>query len=486
VLSSARSFVTFDKGFVTIGERINPTGKKDLQAALLKSDMNAVFELARTQQKAGAQVLDVNVGMSDIDEPSLLKTAVFELSSRVDAPLCIDTANTKALEGALRIYPGRALVNSVPAEEGRMEQVLDLCKKYGAMFIALPIGKEVPETARQRTALIEKILSAASERGMGPEFALCDPLVMPVSANGEAALATLDVVEWCSSKGLLTTMGLSNVSFGLPQREWINAALLALAMAKGLSSAILNPSVETLGNIKLASKLLLGQDPAAASYISRWSQQEDPACGPPIYSAVVAGDYSGIAEIVKSQLESTEPQEILNNQILPALEEVGQRFERHTTFLPQLLQSAQAVQNAMSVLEPLLLKSGVEKKAVKIVMATVEGDIHDIGKNIVALVLKNHGYQVIDLGKDVPAQTIVDTALSQGASIIGLSALITTTMIQMKKVVLLLKERSCSIPVMVGGAVVTPEYARSIGAEYAADAMEAVRVAARLTGDARR
>lgn len=480
LLSSASRTQDMRAHFIAIGERINPTGKKALQAALLAHDLEPALTMAAEQKAAGASLLDVNVGMPGIDEVSLLSDAVTAISTRCDLPLCIDTTNPDALERALRRYPGRALINSIPAEKGRQERLLTLAKFYGAMFIALPIEESIPETTSDRLAVIENILSAADALDISHNRILVDALVMPVSANDQAGAVTLDIVRACSDRGLLTTMGLSNVSFGLPEREWVNASFLALAMGRGLTSAILNPTIETMQKVRLGSMMILGQDPSCTNYVSYFSKEESKTTGTPLFCAIVDGNFSQTPLLTHQALAQKSPKEVLDDELLPALAEVGERFDKRITFLPQLLQSAQAVQAALDIVEPLLAVDGAPKAGHKVVAATVHGDIHDIGKNIVVLMMKNHGFEVIDLGKDVPTEVIVETAIKENVSLVLLSALITTTMGEMPKVIESLREKGSDIPVMVGGAVITPEYAASIGGHYSRDAMEAVHVAKSL------
>ncbi len=483
-ITGARSVHFFGRGLTVIGERINPTGKKDLQAALLSGDMGYVLRLAESQVESGAQALDINVGMPGAQEESLLPAAVEAVSSRVDAPLCIDTVNPAALEAALRIYPGRALINSVSAESGKMERTLAIAKKYGAMLIALPIGEKVPKTAAGRAELAERIITAAAEQGIAGEDIAVDGLALSVSSETGAAKETLETIRYFAQKGFNTVCGLSNVSFGLPKREWINAAFLAAAVQHGLSAAIMNPGVESAIFTGLAADLLHGNDDKAARYIAAAAGSRAQAPPDGVRAAVLGGDHERMPALIEKALAETDAKTVLEGDVLPALEEAGRRFEEKKCFLPQLIASAKAAGEAFRLLEPRLTGDNGAKKRGRVVLATVRGDIHDIGKNIVGLMLKNHGFEVFDLGCDVPAEEIVAKARETGAELVALSALITTTMTQMPVVIGALREAGLACRVIVGGAVITQSYADAIGADgYGRDAMEAVRLAKSLTGE---
>ncbi len=528
-LTSATNTVFFGKGYplTVIGERINPTGKKKLQEELKNGINSEVRSLAEEQVRKGALILDVNVGMPGIDEAGKQRELALYLSGTVRAPLCFDTSSPKALEAALRVYPGRALVNSITMEEDRIAKMLPIAAKYGAMIIALPLdGKGVPEKAEQRCAIIDRIFKEALKYGYTKNDIVADGLVMTVSSNQDAALQTLNVIRWCSEEfGCPTVIGLSNVSFGLPERQWINSAFLAMAAACGLTSAIANPSNELLINIKTASDVLLSTDPGCKRYISHFvseaSEGNDalayngarldkaattagsgtggspgtgggPGAGELIYDAVVRGDRENISGLVESYLrDGAKAKEIIDSYLIPAINKVGNLYEMKKYYLPQLIGSAETMKAGITLLEPILAgeaaarreagKAEPSKAQATVVLATVKGDIHDIGKNIVALMLKNYGFNVIDLGKDVDSDKIISEAGCHKADIVGLSALMTTTMPGMRDITAEVKKRLPECRVMIGGAVVDNEYAREIGADgYAGDAYGAVMLARRL------
>lgn len=460
----------------TIGERLNPTGKKKLQQALREGDDECLLQMAYEQIDQGARVLDVNVGMSGIDEEQTLWQKVQFLAGRTAAPLCLDSANAQALAQALRVYPGRALVNSVSAESGKAEALFPLIARYGAMYIALPIGDDgVPETAQQRIALLKQILTKAAQYGIPRERCVVDALAMSVASQGDAAQQALGVIDYCHAHGLQTVMGVSNISFGLPARSQVNAALLLLARARGLSCAIVNVCEPTMhGAIAASDALLLGEDAVAAYAKSHTQPQSNIPEG--LSGAVFAGE-RGRARLLAQQLleEGTDPQRVIA-QSIAGLDVLGEQFAQKKAFLPQLMAGAEAAKEAFACVEPLLAGSGTQKLA-RVVIATVQGDIHDIGKNIVALMLKNHGFDVIDLGRDVKNECVVQAAKEYQAQIVMLSALLTTTMPRMGEVAQMLRATGLGCTLMVGGAVVTPEYAKEIGALYSKDAAQAVEVA---------
>lgn len=527
--------------FRIVGERINPTGKKKLQEELRQGKMDLVLQFAREQEEGGASVLDVNMGMSGIDEGERMLQAVRELSVATDLPLSLDSSHISVLEKALRHYPGRALVNSVSYEKEKFEKLLPIVKKYGAMFILLPLSDEgLPGSLEEKCRIIDRICQRALELGMKKEDIVVDGLVTTVGANRRAGLETLETIRYCRERGLATICGLSNISFGMPARVHVNTAFLTLAIQAGLTMAIANPSQELLVCGALAADLLMAKEDADLRYIqyaSRLTPQqaqggirtgqgtESPSAGgtvgqgtagtqapssgqppradgsslpgtepektsPPspwrerLQEAVVKGNRSGIAGLTAQALEAGEdPKDLLDHALLPAINEVGDLFDRKKYFLPQLIAGAEAMKNAIQVLEPRLTTGSATDRMPVIVIATVEGDIHDIGKNLVALMLKNYGFRVIDLGKDVPARQILQAAKEHHASIIALSALMTTTMQRMREVIDLVKQEKLSVKVMIGGAVITQEYADEIQADgYSRDAAEAVRVAKRLLG----
>jgi len=508
-ITSSRKTVFFgvNKPVAIVGERINPTGKKNLQAELKEGTFNEIRRFAHEQIEKGAEILDVNVGMPGIDEKEVMVNVVNLLSSICDAPLCLDSSSPEVLEAALRIYPGRALINSISLEKIKIEKLLPIAAKYGAMFILLPLSDEgVPEKAIQRQVIVQEVFNKAAVYGYQKSDIVVDGLVMTVSSNQEAALETLKLIEWCSREfGCGTIVGLSNVSFGLPERSWINAAFLSMAIAKGLTMAIANPSSDLLMSIKMACDVLIKNDINSRNYIAYFNNRDkaltginitggkntdgknsgDKNTGEKIFDAVLNGDNEGIGLLIeKAVSEKIAPQDIVDQYLIPAINQVGKLFDEKKYFLPQLIQSAETMKSGFTILEPLLKQNSKidEKEAIVIVIATVKGDIHDIGKNIVALMLRNYGFKVYDLGKDVSAEKIIEEAKRLKAHIIGLSALMTTTMVEMKEVINLAKEQGLRCKFMIGGAVVNEEYAKTIGADgYSRDAYEAVKLAKRLS-----
>ena len=503
-LTSERRTVSFglDGGFLIVGERINPTGKKMLQAQLREGCFDRVLQFAQEQEQDGAAVLDVNMGMSGIDEKAMMLRAIEEVSGVSSLPLSLDSSHVDVLEEALRKYPGRALINSVSLEKEKIEKLLPLAKKYGAMFILLPLSdKGLPENIEEKKKIIQTILEKAYTLGMEKEDIIVDGLVTTVGANKKAALETLETIRFCRAEGLATICGLSNISFGMPERSYVNTAFLTLAIREGLTMAIANPSQELLMSCALAADLLLdkGEEPSARyiEYMGKTAEKREQTASVPsaadavsaeggsrqaLRDAVLKGNRNGIAAITKAALTAgEEPQQLLNEVLLPAIDVVGELFDKGKYFLPQLIGSAEAMKNAIEVLEPLLLNETRDADMPVVVIATVEGDIHDIGKNLVALMLKNHGFRVIDLGKDVPKEKIIRAARENNAQIIALSALMTTTMQRMREVVAYAKENHLDAKIMIGGAVITQDFADEIGADgYSRDAAEAVRVARQL------
>jgi len=483
---------------VVVGERINPTGKKKLQTELREGKTAEVRRFASEQIAQGAGVLDVNVGMPGIDEKETMLMIVDLLSPVVDAPLCLDSSSPDVLEAALRIYPGRALINSISGERAKMEKLLPVAAKYGAMFVLLPLDDSgVPETADQRCAIVERVFGAAGKYGFTRNDIVVDGLVMTVSSDQKAAAETLKVISWCSTSfGCCTIVGLSNVSFGLPERGWVNAAFLAMAAAGGLTMVIANPSSETLMRIKMASDVLTVRDKNSMEWITYSSQASasaapgqpaGPERTPPekVYDAVLKGDRDGIRELLDAALSGgLTPADAVDTCLITAIVQVGSLFDKKVYYLPQLIQSAETMKSAFEMLEPMLASTGgqVMKKKAVVVLATVKGDIHDIGKNIVGLMLKNYGFTVHDLGKDVSEHDIVRAAKETGAELIGLSALMTTTMVEMKSVIALARQEGLTCKFMIGGAVVNEHYAEEIGADgYAPDAYAAVKLAETLS-----
>lgn len=500
VVTSPSSFrrLALEEPFAIIGERINPTGKKALQAELRAGKFELVREFAREQSAQRAALLDVNFGLSGIDETAMMRAGVAELVRIGSTPLCIDSTRPETVEAALRLYPGRALLNSISAEEERLNKVLPIAAKYGAMLILLPLTDDgIPESAAERIEVLDRILAEAARYGYTPADCAADALIMTISADRQAAAVSLDFIEHCSRQLKLNTVcGLSNVSFGLPARATVNLTFLGMAIGRGLNCAIANPSAPGIVDAVIASDALSGRDPQLDRYLahhavaasSETPRQTTPAPAPAAQSpeellrdAVLRGKKEAVPAILDTLIAAGKaPGELVDGILIPAITEVGNRFERKEYFLPQLMQSAAAMQLAMEQLEPLLRSGGADAAGPVFLLATVKGDIHDIGKNIVALLLKNHHFQVIDLGKDVPAETIVNAAIEHDAAFIGLSALMTTTMPQMKVVVDLARSRGVTAPVIVGGAAVDEAFADSIEAIYAADAMATVRRATEL------
>ncbi len=499
-LASERMTVEFgpEDNFLIVGERINPTGKKKLQEQLRQGNMDMVARFAEEQENCGAGILDVNMGMSGIDEKEMMLRALEEVAGVTSLPLSLDSSHVEVLEAALRRYPGRALVNSVSYEKVKFEQLLPIVKKYGAMFILLPLSDEgLPKDLAEKKEIIERITARALELGMCRQDIVVDGLVATVGANKKAALETLETIRYCREKGYATICGLSNISFGLPERGYVNTAFLTMAIREGLTMAIANPSQELLMSSAFAADLLLDKEEADLRYIRRMEagkeKKENGEAGPMqtagekketlsaadrVKEAVLKGNRKKIAEYTAAALEDGMlPQEILDGVLLPAINEVGDLFDKGKYFLPQLIAGAEAMKAAIEYLEPLLAKKSGGKEMPAVVIATVEGDIHDIGKNLVALMLKNYGFRVIDLGKDVPKERIVQAAKEHHASVIALSALMTTTMQEMRKVIAYAKEQQAEAKVIIGGAVITPEYAEEIGADgYSKDAAEAVKL----------
>lgn len=508
-VSSCRKTVFIDKNepLIIIGERINPTGKKKLQEELKEGRMTEVKRMALEQVQKGAKILDVNVGMPGIDEKEIMLKILEFLPSFTEAPLCIDSSSHEVLEAALRVYPGRALINSISYEKVKLEKILPIAAKYGAMFILLPVGDDgVPYEAEERIKLIEKIYNEAKVFGFKKEDIVVDALVMTVSAEQGAAKNTLEVIKWSKEEfGANTVVGLSNVSFGLPERKWINAAFFAMAVGNGLSMAIANPSDEVLMNIKLASDVLALKDKNSKNYINFFansssiqtsfskskevnppSLKEDKGVLDKIFNSVVTGDKENIINFLKAAIDETHTASYLvDNCLIPAINHVGELFNKKEYYLPQLIESAQTMKEAFNYLEPMMIEPKCkEKKQAGIVLATVKGDVHDIGKNIVGLMLKNYGFKVYDLGKDVDAALIIKKAKETNAKIIALSALMTTTMVEMKKVIELAKKEGLDCKFMIGGAVVNEKYSDEIGADgYSGDAYGAVKLAQKLVGN---
>ena len=484
VLTSVADTVSVGGPFRVIGERINPTGKQKLKDALKAGEYDLVLTMAMEQKNNGAHILDVNVGMPDVDEMQAMVRVLEKIAVQAELPLCIDSSKPDVITQALRMYPGRALVNSMSTKSAHIEELLPLIRRYQAMFILLPIGDGgIPKTADGRIEEIEKAWCVLSKAGVRKDDILVDGLVMTVSADPNAATETLKVVRWCTDNGFNTVLGISNGSFGLPERGFINAAYLVMAIKEGLSCAIMNPGESLMMDMYHAAEALAVRDAGFERYIGRFSHTQAPEQrADTIADAVLVGKKAGITGLIDEQLATgSKPETIISDMLIPALQKVGDLYEQRVYFLPQLIYSAEAANIAFGYLESRMDTSGAADHKKKVVIATVRGDIHDIGKNLVAMLLRNHGFAVTDLGKDVPAQDIVDAAQQQDADIIGLSALITTTAKEMEGVIALVHQRGLRAKVMVGGAVITADYAESIGADaYAADAAGAVRSASKL------
>ena len=493
--------IDLDGRFMVVGERINPTGKKVLQAELREGKLDIVTTFVEEQVELGADILDVNVGMNGIDEKETMLNVINHVTMISNIPLSIDSSKIDVIEEALRIYPGRAIINSISLESEKFEKLIPIAKKYGAMFILLPLSDEgLPKDIDEKKEIIGKILDRASSFGLTKEDIIVDGLVNTIGANKRASIETMETIRYCKQDlGLATICGLSNISFGLPERIFVNSTFLAFAIKEGLTMAIANPSQDLLMNVAVASDLLLNREESDVRYIDRVTSRkmtittdtakadssEKKEAVNPVFEAVVKGNRKGIIEITKEVMEQgSKPNDIIDTMLIPAINEVGRLFDQNIYFLPQLISSAEAMETAIEYLEPMLEKKGDGKDAATIVMATVEGDIHDIGKNLVVLMLKNYGYRVIDLGKDVPADVIIETAIKENAKIIGLSALMTTTMMQMKVVMEMVKEQNLDVKVIIGGAVITQSFADEIGAHgYSKDAQEAVQVVKQLLDD---
>ncbi|MBQ8879467.1 MAG: homocysteine S-methyltransferase family protein [Clostridia bacterium] len=492
--SSYTHAVFFDKTPVLIGERINPTGKKKVKEALRSGDLDFILKEGIGQQDAGAHILDVNVGLPEIDETQMLSTAVASLQAVLDLPLQIDTADPVAMERALRVYNGKPMINSVNGKAESMKRIFPLVRKYGGLIVALTLDERgIPDLAEDRVEIAERILTEAKKYGIDKKDIIFDPLTLTVSADKNAAAETLRAVRMIRERlGCHTTLGVSNVSFGLPVRDLLNKSFFLLALGNGLSGAIMNPYSTEMMSAYYTYMALSGEDDSFEKYIS-FSEKlcsGDTGAAPlssggqtdTLEDVITKGLKDKAATLTREKLNTVPPMDLINGEIIPALNSVGVRFEEKKIYLPQLLMSAESAKAAFEVVKE-KMSGKPEEKLHRIVIATVKGDIHDIGKNIVKLLMENYGFDVIDLGRDVAAERVVSEAVSCGADIVALSALMTTTVPAMRETVRLLRERAPGIKVMVGGAVVTEEYAREIGADrYAPDAMGAVRAALELVG----
>lgn len=501
MVSSYTHAVVFDKSPILIGERINPTGKKLFKEALRNNDIDYILGEGLSQQDRGAHILDVNVGLPEIDEVQMLKKVSFELQAIIDLPLQIDTTDVNAMEEALRQYNGKAMINSVNGKEEVMHEIFPLVKKYGGLVVCLTLDEDgIPDNAEKRVEIAKKIIDKAASFGIAKKDLIFDTLAMTVSADSNAAKATLEALRAIRyDLGCHTSLGVSNVSFGLPEREIVTATFFALAMENGLSAAIMNPKSNEMMKAYYSFRALKGIDDNCTDYIENIGKYKSVAASSvqgvadtsaaatdgisELQRAIVKGLKEQAATITEKLLETEEPLKIVNDQVIPALDIVGQGFEKKTMYLPQLLMSAESAQYAFEKIKEHMAKNSSESVSRgKFIIATVHGDIHDIGKNIVKLILENYGFDVIDLGKDVPPETIVDAAIEHNAPLVGLSALMTTTVPAMEETIKQLRVKAPWVKVAVGGAVLTQEYADNIGADYyAKDAMATVRYALSIT-----
>lgn len=490
VCTSYNKAVFFGEKPILIGERINPTGKKRFKQALLENDIGYILQEAVNQQAKGVHVLDVNVGLPGIDEAQMLTTSVCELQCVTDLPLQIDSSDPVAMESALRRYNGKAMINSVNGKEENMNAIFPLVKKYGGFVVALTLDeKGIPSTVEGRMKIARKILLTAALYGINKKDIIFDPLAMTVSADKMSAVTTLETVKKITEQlGCNTSLGVSNVSFGLPSRELVNAAFFTTAMENGLSAAIMNPYSARMMEAYYSFNVVKGLDDNCMDFINFASQQEvQPTVkhesSLTLKEAIEKGLKEKSSEITTAMLGENAPLDIVNSHVIPALDDVGKRFEEKKLFLPQLLMSAEAAKASFEVIKAAMAADGNSVKKGNIVIATVHGDIHDIGKNIVKLLLENYGYNVIDLGKNVPPETVLNAVIENHAPLVGLSALMTTTVPAMEETVKLVKEKAPWCKTVVGGAVLTQDYADKIGADkYAADAMESVRYAETVIG----
>lgn len=490
LVSSYGEAVEIGEKSIIIGERINPTGKKRFKQALKEHDLEYVLREAIMQEEKGAHILDVNVGLPDIDETAMMKEVVTSLQSITKLPLQIDTVDAKALEAAMRIYNGKAMVNSVNGKQESMDMVFPLVAKYGGVVVGLTLDENgIPNTATGRVKIAEKIIAEAARYGIQKKDIVIDVLTLTISSEPESAKVTLDALRMVRERlGVRTVLGVSNISFGLPNRSMINANFYTMAMQNGLSAGIINPSSQDMMRSYDSYLALMGYDSNCAAYIEKYKKQEDTNTSTKVDSQrdlqtiIVKGLKEEAVETTRELLLEKAPLMIIHEYLIPALDIVGKGFEEGRVFLPQLLMSAEAAKNAFALLkERMSQKVEVQTEKKKIVLATVKGDIHDIGKNIVKVLLENYGYDVIDLGKDVPSRDIVDAVKKDDIKLVGLSALMTTTVVSMEETIKLLRKEAPECKVMVGGAVLNQEYADMIGADfYGKDAMQSVYYAQKI------
>ena len=492
MVSSYGQSVFLGTGSKIIGERINPTGKKRFKQALKEHDLDYILREGITQQDNGAHILDVNVGLPDIDEPALMKEVVQELQSVTSLPLQIDTVDVEAMEGALRIYNGKAMVNSVSGKQESMDKVFPLIQKYGGVVIGLALDENgIPADAEGRVQVAKKIIAEAAKYGIEKKDIVIDALAMTISSEPEGAKITLETLRRLRDEvGVCTVLGVSNISFGLPSRPIVNSIFYTMAMQNGLSVGIINPGSEDMMKAWYAFHALMALDSNCEKYIARYAQQ--PGTTPvqaaggkytmTLQSAIERGLKEEASSITAELAEQKDALDIINEELIPALNNVGEGFEKGTVFLPQLLMSAESAKSAFAVLKERMDQSGeVQEKKGKVILATVKGDIHDIGKNIVKVLLENYSFDVIDLGKDVPPEKVVETVLEQDVHLVGLSALMTTTVVSMEETICQLREKAPDCLVMVGGALLNQDYADMIGADfYGKDAMQSVHYAQKV------
>ena len=488
LVSSYSECAELGRKSVVIGERINPTGKKLLKEALRNGDMDYILKEGISQRECGAHVLDVNVGLPEIDEVQMLSDAVYQLQSVLPTPLQIDTSDALAMEKALRIYNGKPMLNSANGKQKSMDEIFPLAKKYGGVVVCLCLDENgIPESAEGRIAIAEKMIKTAEGYGIDKKNLVVDALTMTISTNQQNAVETLKVVDYCKNTlGVNTVLGVSNISFGLPNREVVNTTFYTQALGAGLSGGIINPKSQSMMNAYYSYNALAGLDDNCTEYIASAVAVETAAPASvqiTLKDAIVKGMKDESASCARELLKSSEPLTVINEHIIPALDIVGDGFEKNKLFLPQLLMAADAAKSAFDEIKAHLASSGTAQvKGEKIIIATVEGDIHDIGKNIVKVLLQNYGFDVIDLGKDVKCETVLEKTIEHGAKFVGLSALMTTTVPNMEKTIKLIHENT-DAKTFVGGAVLTREYAKMIDADYyAKDAMESVRIAQEFFG----
>ena len=489
-ISSYSHSIDFDKGHVIIGERINPTGKARFKQALRDGDTDYILSEGFAQEEAGAHALDVNVGLPDINEEKTILSVMKELQSVIDLPLQIDSANTAAMEKALRYYNGKAMVNSVNGKQESMKTIFPMVKKYGGVVVGLTLDESgIPAAAEGRLKIARKIVETAQSYGISRDDIVIDVLCMAVSADSGSAKATLEALDLVKKElGVKTSLGVSNISFGLPQRENINAAFYAMALQRGLDCAIINPKSDAMMSTYYSYRALWGKDENCSEYIEKYGEPKCTAAtdlqpktagnhnGMALETAVERGMKEAAGAACRELVKTTEPMTIINDTLIPVLDKVGKEFEKGRVFLPQLLMSAEAAKTAFAVVKEKLAQQGsADENNGTIVIATVKGDVHDIGKNIVKVLLENYGYRVVDLGKDVAPETIVEAAQREHADLVGLSALMTTTVGAMEETIEKLRSAGLECPVMVGGAVMTERYAQMIKADrYVRDAMASV------------